>query len=263
MGADASQFVDRTVIITNAHGKHVQANGASFSHSTNEAGWEQWKIEAADRSGDGKVTHVYLHNAAHDIRLSASDNKHDVGVSKNRAGWEKWQLEAVGDKWLIKSAHGTQLSQNDSGALSQSANKAGWEQFSIRIHGAPVIPHSPSGKFYLTNAGHGKQISFNDNHTLGFSPNKAGWEQVRLEEVSGKVVIGGPHGRNFSIDGERVQLSPNKAGWEHFTIQPVAGDASKYYLVAHTGNHLGHNGSEFYCNNKNTGSWEQWTLTAA
>lgn len=256
MGADASAFSGRTVLITNDHGKHLQATGSGFSHHENTGGWEQWVLEPA---GAGLF---YLHNAAHDIRLSASSDRKTLGVSKNRAAWEQFSLEAVGDKWLIKTHHGTQLSQGPDGAVHQSPNRAGWELFRINIFGAPSLPHSPSGRFYLTNVGHNHQLSFHDNHSVGLCGNKAGWEQVRLEEAGGKAIIVGAHGRNLQVDGERVATSPNKAGWEQFTLTPT-GSGSSYYLVAHTGNHVGYDGRELYCKNKNTGSWEQWIFTAA
>lgn len=255
MGADASQFAGRTVVITNDHGKHLQATGAAFGHSDNTAAWEQWVLEPA------AAGLFYLHNASHDVRMSASDDRKTLNVSKNRAGWEQFSLEAVGDKWLIKTCHGTQLSQSPDGSLHQSPNRAGWELFRINIHGAPSLPHSPSGRFYLTNVGHNHQISFSDNHTLSLNGNKAGWEQVRLEEAGGKAIIAGCHGRNLQVDGERVATSPNKGGWEQFTLTPTG--TGSYYLVAHTGNHLGYDGRELYCKNKNTGSWEHWVFTAA
>jgi hypothetical protein len=261
MGADASHLVGKTVLLRNDHGKYLQYDGHRFNHSTNTAAWEQWQLEAADRDGD-RVTSVYIHNAAHDIRISASDNKRDLSGSKNRAGWEKWQLVAAGDRWYIKSAHGTYLNQGSDGNFLQSRSTGGSELFAITIFGAPSLPHSPSGRFYLTNVGHNTQVSFGGDHNLSLSPNKAGWEQVRLEEAGGKAIIAGCHGRNLQVDGERVQTSPNKGGWEQFTLTPT-GSGSSYYVVAHTGNHLGYDGRELYCRNKNTGSWEQWVFTAA
>jgi len=249
MGADASHFVDKTVTLRNDHGRYLSYNGRSYTGSPNQAEWEQWKIEEAGRDG-GRVTHVYLHNAAHNIRLSASDNKRDLTGSPNRAGWEKWSLEAAGDRWYLKSAHGTYLNQGSDGNTLQSKNRGGSELFAIHVLGAPSIPHSPSGKYYLTNVGHSKQLTFSDNHTVALSPNKAGWEQVRLETHGGKLVVCGAHGRQLQVDGERVSTSPNKSGWEQFTLEPTS-HAGQYYLVAHTGRTVSSNGSTISASNGN------------
>jgi len=261
MGADASQFADKTIILTNDHGKNLQCGGSTFGHSPNEAGWEHWRLEVADRDGSGRPTSYYVSCPAHDIRLSASDNKTDVSVSKNRAGWEKFRLEASGDRFFIISAHGTQIGQDGEGRLYQTPNRAGWEMWRIRLHGLPTLPYSPSGKHYLTNVGHGKQLSFSDNGSLSLSPNKAAWEQVAIEVAGDKVIFRGHHGHQLQVDDVKVKTSPNKAGWEQFTLRP-AGAAGQYFVVAHTGKHVGCDGSNMYVND-NTGSWETWALTPA
>jgi len=267
MGADASQFVGRVVTMQNDHGKYLQYTGSDFNHSTNQAAWEQWTIEAAQTSSDRKVTHVYLNNAAHDVRLSASDNKKSLTGSKNRAGWEKWQLESAGDRFYLKSAHGTYLNQGSDGRALQSNNKGGSELWRLTAVGGPPpaaapapAPSAPTGRFYLTN-GHSQQMQFSDTHVLGVSANRAAWEVITLESKDGKTVLCGAHGRNLQVDGTTVTVSANKSGWEQFTLNPAGG--GKWYIVAHTGNHLGHDGRAFYCNNRNTGGWEQWTLTPA
>jgi len=281
MGADASQYVGRTVVLRNDHGKHLQYSGSAFAASPNQGGWEQWTLEKAAASADGKVTHVYLNCAAHDIRLSASDNRKALTASKNRSAWEQWQLISAGSAFYLQSHHGTYLNQGSDGNLLQSNNKGGSELWIISLVGGtpapapaathhhhtpapapPPAPTTPTGRFYLTD-GHSRQLSCSDNGTLSGSSNKAGWEVWTVSDAGGgKVVIGSCHGTNLQVaDTGVVGTSRNRGGWEQFNLTAAGG--GKYYIVGHTGNHVGNSGSAYYCSNRNTGGWEQWTLTPA
>jgi hypothetical protein len=298
MGADASQFIGRQVTLQNDHHKYLSTNGTTFTGSPNQAAWEQWTLEAAVTSSDRKVTHVYLHNAAHDVRLSASDNKKNLTASKNRAAWEQWQLESAGDRFYLRSHHGTYLNQGSDGNTLQSNNKGGSELFRIAVVGggpattthspaahaaahvhvhhhhhaapapapaapapAPAASGGPTGRFYLTN-GHGKQLGAKPDGTFKFTTNKADWERFTITSEGSKVVISTHHGSNLQMDGEKFGVSKNRGGWEQWTLTPAGG--GKYYIVAHTGKHLGAKGDDsIYCSNSNTGGWEQWTLSPA
>lgn len=108
----------------------MSTNDKSFGRSPNTASWEHWRLEPVP----GHADRVYVRSATHNYGLSASDNKRDVGASANRSGWEEFVLRpaATPGRYHFRSAaFGTNLSQSDTGALSQSANSAAWEQFEV------------------------------------------------------------------------------------------------------------------------------------
>jgi len=123
----ATRYLGQQVFIRNAHGKQLQLNDKDvYGHHTNTGGWEKWEIKDA---GDGRV---FLISVKWQKKVQAVDNKTTVRVHTNSGGWEKWRiLEAGGGKVLFQSNFGQHLSQDDHGAVSQSANTAGWEQFEI------------------------------------------------------------------------------------------------------------------------------------
>ena len=115
-------------------GTHLQSNGTSVGAHANSGAWEQWVAEPAGASAAPGA--VFISNTAHNVRLSASDDKKTLRVTPNRDAWEMFRIvEAPGapGKYCIATHHGTYLSCEQT-AVRQSPNQSGWEQWEI----APV-----------------------------------------------------------------------------------------------------------------------------
>jgi len=133
-----ARFVGQVVHIHNAHGRNLQLrDNKTWSQHENKGGWEKFLIVA---SGDGEK--VFIESVRHEEggkkqRLQSNVDKKSIGVHTNSGGWEKWQLIPVDGKngsdnrVMLRTNFGTQLSQDDHGALHQSANTAAWEKFTL------------------------------------------------------------------------------------------------------------------------------------
>lgn len=118
------------------------------------------------------------------------------------------------------------------------------------------------GSFYL-NSTHDTRLSYGGSPYA--SPNYAAWEQWVVSDAgNGKIFITSWTGEQLSVDDQmQLSVSASRSVREQWSLLPISG-IDRYYLVAWTGNHLGMSDTGTpYCQNQNTGTWEQWAFVPA
>jgi len=248
-------WVDLPLTIRNAHGKNLSNAGANFAQSDNAAGWETWVL----RPSEGGT--VFISCPEQKSQISASDNRTTVNPTPNSDAWERWTvLDAGGGKVYFRSFHGAHLSQSDTGALSQSPNAAGWEQFELRPAGLANVA-AWAGKTLVIRNAHSQNLRMLDgDHRLEHSPNDGGWENWYLAEAGpGQVFITNvSFNLQLSASDNRstVTASPNRDAWERWTVIE-AGGGKVNFRSAH-GTQLSQADTGALTQSPNRAGWEQF-----